>query len=120
MRRASMVLPDTGHIGRAAAKQPDPLEHTVILEIHEPRAETRSGWARRVREEAPALLCACGCGRSVVVKGPHRSSGLPRFIHGHHSNPIRRAYAQLRAKGFLLLGEACSQLGISEKVYRRL
>jgi len=46
--------------------------------------------------------------------------GLPKYIHGHHPNPIRRVYARLRKHGYVLLGAACKQLGISETTFRRL
>ncbi len=46
--------------------------------------------------------------------------GLPKYLHGHHPNPIRRVYARLRKRGYVLLGEACKRLGISETTFRRL
>lgn len=111
IRLASIVLPvpeDTRHA----------LEHVEVLEIRAPRAETRESWVERVEGEAP--LCACGCGERIAVKPSHRSKGLPKYAHGHHSNPIRRVHAKLRAQGFVLLGEACKRLGISETSFRRL
>ncbi|MDB4954343.1 MAG: Mg chelatase, subunit ChlI [Myxococcales bacterium] len=97
----------------------DPLEHIVTLEVQEPRAETQAGWAGRVNA-SPRPPCACGCGGTVPVKGRHRSAGAPKYLHGHHPNPIRRVFARLRAEGYVLLGEACRQLGISETSFRRL
>lgn len=111
MRRASMVLPlpeDTRHL----------VDHVEVLEIQAPRAETGEAWAERMRAEAP--LCACGCGERVNLKPSHRAKGMPKYAHGHHSNPIRRMHANLRDAGYILLGEACKRLGISETSFRRL
>ena len=88
------------------------------LEIQEPRAETREDWALRTDAQAPT--CACGCGTRIVVKPVHRTKGLPKYAHGHHSNPIRRVHQKLRKQGYVLLGEACKQLSISETTFRRL
>jgi hypothetical protein len=89
-----------------------------ILEILEPRAERGSRWAARVQPEAP--LCACGCGQPVELKGRHRSAGVPRYAHGHHPNPIRRAYERLRSKGYRLVADTCAEFGISPTTLRRL
>jgi predicted DNA-binding transcriptional regulator AlpA len=111
MRRASIVLPvpeDTRHA----------LEHVEVLEIQLPRLETCEAWVKRVEAAAPS--CACGCGERIVVGPRHRAKGLPKYAHGHHSNSIRRVHAKLRAQGYVLLGEACRRLGMSETSFRRL
>ena len=30
-------------------------------------------------------LCECGCGQEIVIKPHHKYTGIPRFIHCHHS-----------------------------------
>ena len=120
MRPMSSVLPKTADTRHPLGGPADPFEHVVTLEIQEPRAESESGWASRVNATTGAQNCACGCGGSIQAKDHHRASGLPKYLHGHHSNPIRRAYAELRTQGYVLLGEACKRLGISEGRYRRL
>lgn len=91
----------------------------MTLEVQEPRAETEAGWALRMNaSETPS--CACGCGTKITLKARHRSDGAPQYAHGHHPNPIRRAFAKLRAEGYLLLGEVCERLGVSETGFRRM
>jgi hypothetical protein len=119
-RRASMVLPKRGNTGRDEPRPPGILEHIETLEMLEPRAETRSGWAERLNlcDSGPPP-CACGCGGKVAVRAQHRTKGVPRYIHGHHPNPVRRAYAKVRAQGYVMVGEACRELGIGETTFRR-
>jgi hypothetical protein len=96
------------------------VEVSETLEVHEPRAETRSRWADRV---APAAaLCACGCGERIKIRPQHRcpSKGVPRYVQGHHPNPLRALYAYIKEEGLLTTGEVCEQLGISESSYHRL
>lgn len=81
-------------------------------------AERRSEWATRAQPTAPP--CACGCGRLVGLLPQHRSKGVPRYIHGHHPNPIRRAYERLRSRGYRLIADVCSDLGVSQTTLRRL
>ena len=72
------------------------------------------------RAQAEAPLCACGCGQPVRLKARHRTEGPPRYVHGHHPNPIRRAYERLRREGYRLVTEVCQELGISPTTLRRL
>jgi hypothetical protein len=96
------------------------MEHTEILEVRLPRAETGSRWAERITMSAGGSPeCACGCGELIEVKPQHRSKGLPRYRPGHHPNPIRRAYEALHAKGFMMLGDVCEKLGVGQTTLRR-
>jgi hypothetical protein len=69
-----------------------------------------------------APVCACGCGEQIQLKPQHRcpTEGIPRYIQGHHPNPLRRFYAIVRAQGLLLTRDVCRKLRISEKQYHRL
>jgi hypothetical protein len=69
-----------------------------------------------------APLCACGCGEQIQLKPQHRcpTKGIPRYIQGHHPNPLRRFYAAVRARGLLLTRDVCRKLRISETQYHRL
>jgi hypothetical protein len=69
-----------------------------------------------------APRCACGCGEQIQLKPQHRcaTKGIPRYIQGHHPNPVRRFYAAVHAQGLLLTGDVCRTLQISEKQYHRL
>jgi hypothetical protein len=91
-----------------------------IIGLRVSRAETGSQWTYRLQPAAP--LCACGCGEQIRLKPQHRcpTKGAPRYIQGHHSTPLRRAYERFRKQGYMFLGEVCRELGISAKVYRRL
>lgn len=93
-------------------------ELAEILTVRLPRAETRSQWADRQAALAP--LCRCGCGGRIQIRAQHRcpSRGLPVYLQGHHPNPLRRKYAEVRAAGLLLLAEACRELGIAPRVFR--
>jgi hypothetical protein len=44
-------------------------------------------WA--AEQNAQGRLCACGCGGKVLVLPRHRSTGAPRFVHGHHRRKNR-------------------------------
>jgi len=69
-----------------------------------------------------APVCACGCGEQIQLKPQHRcpTEGMPRYIHGHHPNPLRRFCAVVRAQGLLLTRDVCRKLRISETQYHRL
>jgi len=69
-----------------------------------------------------APLCACGCGEQVQLKPQYRcpTKGVPRYVLGHHPNPLRRFYAAVRAQGLLLTCDVCRKLRISETQYHRL
>jgi hypothetical protein len=116
--RASMVLPEPGVIGLAdlfGDDMPDVLE---IIDVRQPRAETGSQWAARLQRDAPC--CACGCGDRIRLRAHHRTHGIPKYIQGHHSTPLRKAYQEFRNKGYVFLGELCRELGISTSAYRRM
>jgi hypothetical protein len=108
---------DIGHTGLDDDDGPDFLE---IIDVHEPRAETGSQWAARLQRGAP--LCACGCGEQITLRPQHRAptKGIPRFLQGHHPNPLRILHAAVHAKKLLLTGDVCKKLGISESHYHRL
>ncbi len=92
---------------------------TEILEVREPRAETAEQWAARGRTEAP--LCGCGCGTLVELKARHRAptKGVPRYVPGHHPNPLRQMYLQIEERTLLTTAQVCRRLGISESSYHR-
>jgi excisionase family DNA binding protein len=46
--------------------------------------------------------------------------GLPKHLHGHHPNPLRRGFDALRKKGYRLVGEVAKLLGVSENTVRRM
>jgi Mn-dependent DtxR family transcriptional regulator len=46
--------------------------------------------------------------------------GLPRYLHGHHPNPLRRSFDALRKKGYKLVGEVAELLDVSENTVRRM
>jgi hypothetical protein len=46
--------------------------------------------------------------------------GLPKYLHGHHPNPLRRGFDVLRKKGYKLVGDVAKLLGVSENTVRRL
>jgi predicted DNA-binding transcriptional regulator AlpA len=119
-RWASIVLPEPGDTCPSETCVRHTIEVSETLEVTEPRAETASGWAARVQGEAPS--CACGCGARVTVKPQHRavSNGLPRYVSGHHPNPLRLMYVHIEEGGLLTTGEVCARLGISESGYHRL
>lgn len=50
----------------------------------------------------------------------HRSIGLPRYVHGHHPNPLRRSFDALCQKNYRLVGEVAELFGVSENTVRRM
>ena len=46
--------------------------------------------------------------------------GLPRYLHGHHPNPLRRGFEELREQGYKLVGEVAAELGVSPTTLRRM
>jgi hypothetical protein len=50
----------------------------------------------------------------------HRSMGLPRYVHGHHSDPLWCGLGKLREQGYKLVGEVATQLGVSATTLRRM
>jgi hypothetical protein len=119
-RRASMVLPLPGYIGPRKTALPSVLKPVEIIGLRGARAETGSRWTYRLQSMAP--LCACGCGEQIQLKPRHRcpTKGVPRYIQGHHPNPLRRFYSIVRAQGLLLTRDICRKLRISETQYHRL
>jgi hypothetical protein len=115
-----MVLPKPGDIGDEETDRPPGVYHEEILAVQLPRAETVEAWAERMSSSGKAPICACGCGGHVIVRAKHRSMGLPKYLHGHHPNPLRCGFDALRRKGYKLVGEVAAQLGVSETTLRRM
>jgi len=109
-------LARAGDIGRIGTGIPG-VYHQEMVEIRLPRAEMVGAWAERMNRSGRYL---CGCGASLVIRPRHRSMGLPRYVHGHHSNPLRRGFDTLRKKGYRLVGEVAKLLGVSENTVRRM
>lgn len=112
--------PQPEDTGPSAGEEVTGGELSEILVVRLPRAETGSQWADRLAQAAPQ--CRCGCGGRIEVKPQHRAptKGIPGYLPGHHPNPFRRKYAEVRAAGLLLLTEACRELGITAKAFRRM
>jgi len=98
---------------------PAGIYHQEMVEVRFPRAETVEVWAERMNRSG-RYLCQCGCGTALVILPRHRSMGLPRYLHGHHPNPLRRGFDALRKNGYRLVGEVAKLLGISENTVRRM
>lgn len=107
-----------GYIGHAASDMEGGVSHTEVVPVEGSRAELREAWAARMCKEAP--MCACGCGGRVTIGPRHRSRGVPRYIHGHHPNPLRRMFERLRQEGYRLVSEVASALGVSATTLRRM
>jgi predicted DNA-binding transcriptional regulator AlpA len=114
-----MVLPVSGDIGRGDTDGSPGVYHEEIVEVRFPRAETVEAWAERMNRSG-RHLCQCGCGAELVILPRHRSMGLPRYVHGHHSNPLRRGFDAVRRKGYKLVGDVAKLLGVSENTVRRM
>lgn len=50
----------------------------------------------------------------------HRSMGVPRYVHGHHPNPLRRSFENLRRRGYRLVSDVAKTLGVSATTLRRM
>ena len=46
--------------------------------------------------------------------------GVPRYVPGHHPNPLRRAFESLREKGYRLVADVAQALGVSATTLRRM
>jgi len=46
--------------------------------------------------------------------------GLPRYLHGHHPNPLRLGFDALRQKGYKLVGDVAKRFGVSENTVQRM
>ena len=103
-------------IGPQEAGDDSGVYYEEILMVRAPRAETREAWALRV--EAPT--CACGCGGKIEVIPVHRTRGMPKYIHGHHPNPLRRGFDALREQGYKLVGDVAAEFGVSATTLRRM
>jgi hypothetical protein len=112
-------LPKPGDIGRGGSDGLPGIYHQEIVEVRFPRAETVEAWAERMNRSG-RHLCQCGCGAALVILPRHRSMGLPRYLHGHHPNPLRRGFDALRKKGYKLVGDVAKLLGVSENTVRRM
>src|SRR5580698_426001 len=106
-RWASMVLPEVGDTCPSVPGIRSAVEISETLEVHEPRAETRAGWADRMK--GVVHFCACGCGTALKIRPEHRSPsvGIPRFVRGHQPNHLGILYSEVRSEGLLLIGEVC-------------
>jgi len=113
---ASIVLPKPGDIGPQETDGASGVYYEEILTVRAPRAETREVWALRVK----APTCACGCGGKIEVIPAHRTKGVPKYIHGHHPNPLRRGFDALRKQGYKLVGEVAAELEVSPTTLRRM
>jgi hypothetical protein len=96
------------------------LYYEEILTVQFPYAETTTAWCERIKAAGPAPLCACGCGKRIVIRPRHRATGLPRYIVGHFKNPIQHGLAKLRSSGYKLLGEVAALIGVSETKFRSM
>jgi hypothetical protein len=105
-------------IGPGNAASPPRPKLMGIIGLRASRAETGSQWTYRLQPIAP--ICACGCGEHIRLRSHHRSHGIPKYIQGHHSTPLRKAYERFRKEGYMFLGEVCRELGISVLAYKRL
>jgi len=50
----------------------------------------------------------------------HRTKGMPKYIQGHHPNPLRRGFDALREQGYMLVGDVAAELGVSATTLRRM
>jgi hypothetical protein len=91
-----------------------------VLVFEGPRAEHRGEWADRMNRQNEAPPCACGCGQRVKARAKHRTVGLPRYVHGHHPNPLRRAFEDLRRRGYSFVSDVAKLLGVSATTLRRM
>ena len=112
-------MPKPGHIRPDGPARPPGVYRDEILAVEAPRAETVDAWADRMNRSARPV-CQCGCGSRLVVLPRHRSMGLPKYVHGHHPNPLRRGFDALRHEGYKLVGEVAKLLGVSENTVRRM
>jgi hypothetical protein len=111
--------PKPGDIGREGPAGPPGIYLRETIVVRFPRAETVEEWVERMnRGEKPH--CGCGCGTQLMILPRHRSMGLPRYVHGHHSNPLRCGLDKLREQGYKLVGEVATQLGVSGTTLRRM
>jgi hypothetical protein len=111
--------PKPGDIGRDRADAGG-IYHDETISVHAPRAEAADAWVERMNRSGAVPLCACGCGRGVVLRGKHRTAGLPKYVHGHHPNPLRRGFEELRNQGYRLVGDVTAALGVSATTLRRM
>jgi hypothetical protein len=108
--------PYPGDIGPQETDEDSGVYYDEILRVRAPRAETREAWALR----GVAPICACGCGGKIEIIPVHRTKGLPKYIHGHHPNPLRRGFEALREQGYKLVCDVAAELGVSATTLRRV
>ena len=41
-------------------------------------------------------LCACGCGKEIIIKSYHKYRGIPEFISGHNSRVKSKTSGQFK------------------------
>lgn len=89
------------------------------------RVETTAGTTPVGREEWAAQeqgkhLCGCGCGRAVKVRSHMLTTGIPRFVQGHHRQAMTRHVDELNASGYLTVPQAAERIGVGREVMRKL
>ena len=86
-----------------------------------PRLLTGEEWAARENERGH--YCQCGCGQKIVVLPRHRgeSVGIPKYIRGsgHWQMSISSFVEKLNANGWVTVGQAAREIGVSETTMRR-
>jgi hypothetical protein len=45
---------------------------------------------------------------------------MPQYLHGHHPNSLRGGFDELRGRGYKLVGEVATELGVSATTLRRM
>ncbi len=88
--------------------------------------EVQVGEPRKIVDEWVAAqqgkhICACGCGGVIKVLPKHHAPGvgIPKFILGHHRMHMTEFVDSLNADGYLTVGQAAVELGVSENTLRR-
>jgi len=80
----------------AVAKESEPTPPLVLAgTVKLPTLRTPAGAAEALAkaENAKGHVCACGCGRQIVVKPWHHCVGIPRFIRWHQPD-VSTAWAE--------------------------
>lgn len=113
-------MPKPGGIGRGDGGGPSGVYHEEIVAVGFPRAETTEAWIELMTRSGRGAALRLRLGRPGVIRAKHRSVGLPKYLHGHHPNPLRRGFDALRKKGDKLVGEIAKLLGVSENTVRRM
>lgn len=78
------------------ARGPSGVYYEEIVAVRFPRAETSDAWIERMNRSDAAPLCACGCGRHVVIRAKHRSMGV-RPLRAEPLQPVAQARVSIEA-----------------------